>query len=126
MTNQRRKWIVSASALTALVAAVGAYVAFLATYGAAGGSTVVADDLRCPSEYPTAEEAAIAFAVFTDKYHKGHPDVTLGDMLEARIHFYVSHHCSEELDRYRQAAAGEADKATMDMIDEAIREAARS
>ncbi len=77
--------------------------------------------LLCPSGYPTTEAATASFQAFSDNYYAEHPGASVSDMLEARIDFYVSHHCTQELEAYRQAQAGTADSATMERIDEVLR-----
>ncbi len=80
------------------------------------------DVLLCPSEYPTTEAATASFQAFSDNYYAEHPNADASGMLEARIDFYISHRCTQELEAYRQAQAGTADPATMERIDKAIRE----
>ncbi|MEI6863877.1 MAG: hypothetical protein WCK46_00685 [Candidatus Adlerbacteria bacterium] len=118
MPENKRK--LRLAGVVTLIAGVGALGALLSAYGAPRNTTAVADSLRCPSQYSTDAEAAAAFKTFSDDYYANHPNATMGEMLQARIDFYTTHHCTEELQRYKQAAAGEADKATMDTIDAAI------
>ncbi len=79
-----------------------------------------ADSLLCPSAYTTTEEATASFQAFTNNFYDAHPDASLSDLAAARHDFYVSHHCTQELAAYQQAVDGNADPATMKMIDQAI------
>lgn len=81
-----------------------------------------ADSLKCPSAYPTAEEATASFQTFSNNYYTSHPGASVSDLLKARYDFYVSHNCTQELDAYKQAQDGTADPGTMGRIDEAIRQ----
>ena len=86
-------------------------------------SSKVANDLLCPSQYTTAETAAAGFQEFSDQFYTTHPDARMSDMLHSRIDFYISHHCTLELQRYQQAMDGKADPTTMKIINTAIQRA---
>ncbi len=83
----------------------------------------IADNLLCPTQYPTAEAATAGFQSFSDQFYAARPNATLGDMLRAREDFYVSHNCTVELQRSQQLKDGKADPTTMEMIDGVIRQA---
>jgi hypothetical protein len=77
-------------------------------------------DLRCPDDYKTVDEATVAMNVFTNNFFDAHPSASLTEWGNARYQFYIDHHCTAAIQRYDQAQAGKADKATMDKIDKSI------
>lgn len=87
---------------------------------------ITRDDLLCPSQYATDEEATAAMQVFINDFFDAHPDASLTDMANARHDFYVSNHCTQELAAYQQAQEGTADPTTMKTIDKAIEQTLQS
>lgn len=79
-------------------------------------------DLLCPSQYSTAEAAAASFQTFVTDYEAIHPNATMHEILDARVAFYQSHHCTQELERYQQAMSGTADPAGMATVNAAIQD----
>jgi hypothetical protein len=84
------------------------------------------DNLLCPSQYRTAEASVAGFQKFSNDFYASHPNATPGDMLQARLDFYTSHHCTQELEAYKQADEGKADPDTMARIDAGIQESIKN
>ncbi|MSU45297.1 MAG: hypothetical protein EXS47_01575 [Candidatus Zambryskibacteria bacterium] len=82
---------------------------------------------KCPDDY-TSDDAGTAEKMadierWSSDFYKTHPGAALSDWSTARYQFWVNNGCVEALQRYKEAKDGKADPATMEVINEAIKDA---
>lgn len=81
---------------------------------------------KCPDDYPdTAAGSAEYLADFdkwTNNFYNTYPNANVSDWSKARVQFWVKNNCVAALQRYEEAKNGKVDPATIETINNSVRE----
>ena len=76
----------------------------------------------CPDDFKDPKEEIASFAKWTNNFYNNNPNVSMGEMSEARRDFYVENNCTAALKRHDYFLLGNIDEETKKLMEMIILE----